>query len=1358
MNNKISKKIKRILSMMLISIILISSIEPAITIWADEETIICKENYTFEYKVVGEWDKHVNVMVNITNTGNTVIDNWAIKYDIDGEIENIWNAVLYDKLEDSSIIKNAGWNQDINVGETVSFGYILCTENHNTPSEVELISSESIVSINSYETTYNVTNSWETGCIAELYIKNIGESIIEDWIIEFDYENEITSVSGGVIVEKNNNHYVIKNPSYNQNINQGDSAYIQILANLGNVKTEINNVVLRQVTTEKIYVEENYGVELNKTQFIYDEETGYYYISESFCEFTGKIYAYDEVETATIKITNAIGKMVLERNIDIKSNFVVPNAGLLLGDNSITVTVVYKDGSICTEQILVVNYCEENMTNLDIDSSDNDCDGLINFVEEMYGTNSEESDTDGDGLSDYEELVVLGYDPNKEDSDENEVLDADEDIDNDGISNVDEVLYGTDNCTVDTDGDGLTDYEEVVVYYTNPNMKDSDGDGADDDWEISNGFEANEYDDSFILSHSYIGRSTAIDVLAEVKGDYVNTMTVSAYKEDSLINSTIAGYIGDSYNINIEGGLIKATIKFEFESDCLQRENFNPTVYYFNESEQILEEVKTCWDGSSNYVIAELEHFSTYCVLDKSAYEEIINEDIKDSSENIEIVENYNIVFVLDTSSSMWTTKSSLAQSAIATFISTLDENDDVALVTFSDASDIRFYFGSDKEEIQEKLNSTIYIGMGKTSIYEGLETAITLIENNSNNNRNVIILLTDGKDEPETTFDSHYKNIVYDAIFSNTSIYSIGIDNVNDELLGLLAAYTDGMFYKINSANEFLAKMNMIRYQEMINLHDKNEDGIIDEYMERVCKGDFRYLTESKGDFLFDFELFQESDDFDGDGLKNGEEIKVKERNGNIYVRYYSNPSSEDTDGDGFSDYEEYQNETDPLAFTVSKKEIDYLFENNNFLSAYFTNEYKTDTNLQAKVLGGNMVGNLKLNCINDFKEALLTLYQIYVETTFEDKQIEYILDITNDEVSDFLSASYDIISTFAEIADETGKTYDIVIELEQINNEINVLAQELARYNDLKNIVGIQGKIALYMQRTNTMLTSAEWQQISLENGLDNSKLTGKLTESVGKFSSKLPSGVKASLRKISKSSKYVSYALVVVDNCSELFETINLYSAINVGAEQYVEFYEILNYISENSEIEELRLAADELKMAFQDEVYQFISESGMISNDVGEFLIDIAFINVVANSKSPIVWSVGLGWTVGNLINNTGELNEELIYVLTYSEAASISYFSKDNFDSERPNYYEINNENRRKLKLLCQLRIFGEDKYAYASSRRGYLIKLIAALCGESQSDVEKFCKDNIDKIYLFGNKCNMKLYKKYSNSYLYTES
>ncbi len=57
---------------------------------------------------------------------------------------------------------------------------------------------------------------------------------------------------------------------------------------------------------------------------------------------------------------------------------------------------------------------------------------------------------------------------------------APSDADADRLSDAEEIEYGTDPNCADTDGDGLTDYEEVMRHRTDPNDPDTDGDGRTD--------------------------------------------------------------------------------------------------------------------------------------------------------------------------------------------------------------------------------------------------------------------------------------------------------------------------------------------------------------------------------------------------------------------------------------------------------------------------------------------------------------------------------------------------------------------------------------------------------------------------------------------------------------------------------------------------------------------------------------------------------------------------------------------------------------------------------------------------------------------------------------------------------------
>jgi hypothetical protein len=102
---------------------------------------------------------------------------------------------------------------------------------------------------------------------------------------------------------------------------------------------------------------------------------------------------------------------------------------------------------------------------------DKDMDGLVLADELKFGTDPGSADTDGDGRLDGME-VLSGGDP----------LSADDrylDADGDGLSDDYERANGTNPESLDTDGDGLRDDIEVVLG-SNPVKIDTDGDGISD--------------------------------------------------------------------------------------------------------------------------------------------------------------------------------------------------------------------------------------------------------------------------------------------------------------------------------------------------------------------------------------------------------------------------------------------------------------------------------------------------------------------------------------------------------------------------------------------------------------------------------------------------------------------------------------------------------------------------------------------------------------------------------------------------------------------------------------------------------------------------------------------------------------
>lgn len=95
-----------------------------------------------------------------------------------------------------------------------------------------------------------------------------------------------------------------------------------------------------------------------------------------------------------------------------------------------------------------------------------------NLIAKLYDRDCGE-DTDGDLLLDFEELLIYFTDPANPDTDGDNLLDGEELL-----------QYTTDPLNPDSDGDALMDGDEVLVYLTDPLNTDSDNDRLTDGEEV----------------------------------------------------------------------------------------------------------------------------------------------------------------------------------------------------------------------------------------------------------------------------------------------------------------------------------------------------------------------------------------------------------------------------------------------------------------------------------------------------------------------------------------------------------------------------------------------------------------------------------------------------------------------------------------------------------------------------------------------------------------------------------------------------------------------------------------------------------------------------------------------------------
>ncbi len=112
------------------------------------------------------------------------------------------------------------------------------------------------------------------------------------------------------------------------------------------------------------------------------------------------------------------------------------------------------------------------------DHVDNDCDGLVD---------EDAPDSDGDGVLDAYDNCDLDANPGQSDFDLDGRGDACDDSDADGLTDEQELWFGTEPLVRDTDRDRLVDGDEVYVHATDPVDPDSDGDLHSDGFEAAHG-------------------------------------------------------------------------------------------------------------------------------------------------------------------------------------------------------------------------------------------------------------------------------------------------------------------------------------------------------------------------------------------------------------------------------------------------------------------------------------------------------------------------------------------------------------------------------------------------------------------------------------------------------------------------------------------------------------------------------------------------------------------------------------------------------------------------------------------------------------------------------------------------------
>jgi outer membrane protein assembly factor BamB len=364
---------------------------------------------------------------------------------------------------------SALWAFNANTGEE------LFRSNHNNSSPYDaptLFDGKAYVGLgySSGITAFDLTSGsklWESDAG---YSSNLAEPAVNTQSVFTPYNNKVNVINR----QTGTQQFLIDTPV---------SANTLVLGKLNNMFVVSNNVRSINLTT---YDTNWTSVQNNITGLPAVGNRSVYFIS------SGTLYSVNEL-TGNLQWSWAAS------NATISSNIIVTLSHVFVATNSKTYAIDVSTGlstwsydaggklSLGRDGALYIATSTE-LYAISI-TGDKDSDGIPDWWEEFYGldplSNADASqDLDSDGLNNLEEYELKSK-PNLADSDGDTLSDYVEartyhtspilaDTDGDGLSDKDEVsTHSTNPLVVDTDGDTFSDWDEILKYSTDPNSASS---------------------------------------------------------------------------------------------------------------------------------------------------------------------------------------------------------------------------------------------------------------------------------------------------------------------------------------------------------------------------------------------------------------------------------------------------------------------------------------------------------------------------------------------------------------------------------------------------------------------------------------------------------------------------------------------------------------------------------------------------------------------------------------------------------------------------------------------------------------------------------------------------------------------
>ena len=418
---------------------------------------------------------------------------------------------------------------------------------------------------------------------------------------------------------------------------------------------------------------------------------------------------------------------------------------------------------------------------------------------------------------------------------QSETIDPEHDYDKDSLTNSAELSLNTNGSVADTDGDGISDGDESK-YNTDPLNKDTDNDGITDGIEIlakldplSKSTSSGKNDNELSFTHKIDFDEGTFSLSGDANIFGANVEKLSLYSVESN-----AGALSAPYEFYCSSEFDSADVAFNYNPGLLSAAGLTENdinIYKFNPRTKEFSIVEGTVDSSQKTISCSIKENGVYLIGAEHIVHTVIDEDTK-----------VNVHLLIDNSGSMYASNSNYKSeendvefkrlSFATNLVSKLTPSTDVSITAFTFEFNTLCDFTNDKGKSIAAINGIRAIGpqYDGTSVERAIMLALNSFDEESQDERNIIIMLTDGI----STDTAGYKldDILNKAQAKNVTIMTISLgDDIDRVLLQDIADGTGGKYFPISDANALEGLYSTLIATMSNDIVDEDMDGTPDSY-----------------------------------------------------------------------------------------------------------------------------------------------------------------------------------------------------------------------------------------------------------------------------------------------------------------------------------------------------------------------------------------------------------------------------------------------------------------------------------------------------------------------------------------------